>query len=173
MSGLLSNRLCVPLFLTRVFHLKELHMLNRGQRNGLSSCRFGCRLGCHLAAGLAARLEGLAQGVAALEAGLAAALGFVPSTHKAGTALIGCSFIQSSGFRVHASVGKNICQTPYSTVHHEHPLPTQSQCRTHCHCLLQHHLGDHYQQMSAMTHQNLSQSVRHGMTALALTLRGP
>ena len=119
------------------------------------------------AAGLAARLEGLAQGLAALGAGLAAGLGFVPSTHKAGTALMGCSFIQSSGFRVHASVGKNICEKP---MHHEHPLPTQSQCRTHCHCLLQHHLGDHYQQMSAMTHQNLLQSVRHGMTALTLSL---
>ena len=32
----------------RVFDLGELHMLNRGHRNGLSSCRFGCRLGCHL-----------------------------------------------------------------------------------------------------------------------------
>ena len=45
MSGLLSNRLGVPLFLTRIFHLKELHMLNRGHRNGLSSCRLGCHLG--------------------------------------------------------------------------------------------------------------------------------
>ena len=30
MSGLLSNRLGVPLCLTRAFHLKELHALNRG-----------------------------------------------------------------------------------------------------------------------------------------------
>ena len=37
----------VPLFLMRLFHLKELHMLNKGHRNGLSSCRFSCRLGCH------------------------------------------------------------------------------------------------------------------------------
>ena len=41
MSGLLSNRLGVPLFLTQVFHLKELHMLNRGHRNGLSSLNVG------------------------------------------------------------------------------------------------------------------------------------
>ena len=47
-SGLLRNRLCVPLFLTRVLDLEELHMLNRSHRNGLSSCTFGCRLGCHL-----------------------------------------------------------------------------------------------------------------------------
>ena len=45
MASLLSNRLGLPLFLTQVFHLKELHMLNRGHRNGLSSCRFGCTLG--------------------------------------------------------------------------------------------------------------------------------
>jgi hypothetical protein len=48
MSGLLSNRLGVPLLVTQVFQLKELHMLNRGHRNGLSSCRFGCRSSCHL-----------------------------------------------------------------------------------------------------------------------------
>ena len=55
MPSLLSNRLGVPLFLTRVLHLKKLHMLNRGQGNGLSSCRFGCRLGCHLGTQLGAR----------------------------------------------------------------------------------------------------------------------
>ena len=64
MSGLLSNRLGVPLFQTRVFQLKELHMGNEGHRNGLSSCRLGCKLGW--AAGLGARLEGLAGGSAAL-----------------------------------------------------------------------------------------------------------
>ena len=37
MSGLLSNRLGVPLFLMRIFHLQKLHMLTRGHRNGLSS----------------------------------------------------------------------------------------------------------------------------------------
>ena len=41
MSGLLSNRLGVLLFLTREFHLKELDMLNRGHRNGLSSLNVG------------------------------------------------------------------------------------------------------------------------------------
>ena len=41
MSGLLSNRLGVPLFLTQVFHLTELHMLNRGHKNGLSSLTIG------------------------------------------------------------------------------------------------------------------------------------
>ena len=40
-------KLCVGIdSLAWVF--EELHMLNRGHRNGLSSCRPGCRLGCHL-----------------------------------------------------------------------------------------------------------------------------
>ena len=33
-----------------------------------------------------------------------------------------------------------------------HSLPTQSQCLMHCHCLVQHHLGDHFQQMSTLTY---------------------
>ena len=37
MPGLLSNRLSVPLSVRQVFHLKELHMLDRGHRNGVSS----------------------------------------------------------------------------------------------------------------------------------------
>jgi hypothetical protein len=44
-SALLRNRLCVPLFLAGVFDSEELHMLNRGLRNGLSRCRLGCHLG--------------------------------------------------------------------------------------------------------------------------------
>ena len=44
-SALLRNRLCAPLFLAGVFDSEELHMLNRGHRNGLSSCRLGCHLG--------------------------------------------------------------------------------------------------------------------------------
>ena len=44
-SALLRNRLCVPLFLVGVFDSEELCMLNRGQKNGLSSCRRGCHLG--------------------------------------------------------------------------------------------------------------------------------
>ena len=47
-SALLRNRLCVPLFPAGVFDSEELHMLHRGHRNGLSSCRLGCRLGCSL-----------------------------------------------------------------------------------------------------------------------------
>ena len=35
-------------FLAGVSDSEELHMLNRGHRNGLSSCMLGCRLGCHL-----------------------------------------------------------------------------------------------------------------------------
>ena len=38
----------MPLFLAGVFDFEELHVLSRGHRNGLSSCRLGCRLGCHL-----------------------------------------------------------------------------------------------------------------------------
>ena len=41
-SALLRDRLCVLLFLARVFHFEELHMINRGHWNGLS------RLGCYL-----------------------------------------------------------------------------------------------------------------------------
>ena len=44
-QGLLRNRLCVPLFLAGVFDSEELHVLNRGHKNGLSSCRLGCHLG--------------------------------------------------------------------------------------------------------------------------------
>ena len=47
-SALLRDRICVPLFLAGVFDSEELHMLNTGHRNGLSSCRLGCRLDCHL-----------------------------------------------------------------------------------------------------------------------------
>ena len=43
-SALLGNRLG-PLFLAGVFDSEEVHMLNRGHRNGLSSCRLGCHLG--------------------------------------------------------------------------------------------------------------------------------
>ena len=32
---------------------------------------------------------------------------------------------------------------------------TQSQCLMHYHCLVQHHLADHYQETSMMKHQNL------------------
>ena len=51
-SALLINRLCEPLFLAGVFDSEELHMLNRGHRYGLSSCRLGyhpgSRFGCTL-----------------------------------------------------------------------------------------------------------------------------
>ena len=60
-SALLSDALCVPLFLVRVFDSEELHMLNRGHWNGVSSCRLGCPLGCRL--GAAALVEGLASGM--------------------------------------------------------------------------------------------------------------
>ena len=55
----------------------ELHILDRGHWNGLSSCRLGCRLGSRLAALLG---QGLARGLAALGAGCAAGLigGFNP-----------------------------------------------------------------------------------------------
>ena len=52
-------------FLVGVFDSEELHMLNRGHRNGLSSLVEG------LARGLAALGAGLAGGLAALGAGLA------------------------------------------------------------------------------------------------------
>ena len=44
-QGLLRNRLCVPLFLVGAFDSEELHMLNRGHKNGLTSCRLGTRFG--------------------------------------------------------------------------------------------------------------------------------
>ena len=44
--------LCVPLFLGGVFDFEELHTLNRGPKDGLSSCRLGCHLGSRF--GLAA-----------------------------------------------------------------------------------------------------------------------
>ena len=47
-SAFLRDRFCVPLSLAGVFDSEELHMLNRGHRNGFSSCRLGCRLSCHL-----------------------------------------------------------------------------------------------------------------------------
>ena len=49
--------------------------------------------------------------------------------------------------------------------------PTQSQCLMRCHCLLQHHLGDDYQQMSTMTHQNLCYLVGHQTLTLTLTMK--
>ena len=56
-SAFLGEGLCLPLFLAGVFDSDELHMLNRGHRNGLSSCRLGChlgsRFGCTLVEGLA------------------------------------------------------------------------------------------------------------------------
>ena len=74
MSGVLSNRLGVPLFLTRVFH----------EYVALQSCT--CLPGAtgmgSPAAGLAAGLEGLAQGLAALDAGLAA--GFAAGSSPCG-----------------------------------------------------------------------------------------
>ena len=61
----------MPLFLAGVSDSEELHMLNRGHKNGLSSCR----LAATWAAGLAALLvDGLARGLAALAAGLAGGL---------------------------------------------------------------------------------------------------
>ena len=49
---------------------------------------------------------------------------------------------------------------------HAHSLSTQSRC--HCHGLLPHHLGDHHQHMSTMTHQNLCDPVRHWTLTLTL-----
>ena len=65
-SALLRDRLCVPLLLAGVVDSEEMHMLNRGHRNGVSSCRLGCHLGsrfaCTLGEGLAALGAGLAGG---------------------------------------------------------------------------------------------------------------
>ena len=47
-SALRRDRLCMSFSLARVFDFEELHMLNKGHWNGLSTCRLGCRLGCHL-----------------------------------------------------------------------------------------------------------------------------
>ena len=44
-SGLLRDKHCVPLFEAQAFHFEQLHMLNKGPWNGISSCRFGCHLG--------------------------------------------------------------------------------------------------------------------------------
>ena len=87
MSGLLSNRLGVPLFLMRVCHRKELHMLNKDHRNGLSSCRFGCRLGCHM--------------------GSRFGMGLQPLWHAV------C--LRNIAGEIQFSGGKNISQTPYTT----------------------------------------------------------
>ena len=38
------HRLCVPPFLARVLDFAQLHVLNRGHWNGLSSCRLGRHL---------------------------------------------------------------------------------------------------------------------------------
>ena len=166
MLGLLSNRLGVPLFLMRVFRLKELHMLTRGHGNGLSSCRSGSRLGCHLGSRFGCMLGGFGTRFGSFGGRLGSSFRFCPFNTQ--------SRHGSHWVFIHTIVGVQgpcfHCHLP-NPIRHEQPLPTQSQCRTHCHCLLQHHLGDYYQQMLAMTHQNLLQSVRHGMTALTLTLK--
>ena len=109
MSGLLSNRLGVPFFLTRVFHLKELHMLTRGHRNGLSSCRFGCRLRCHLGSRFGCTLGGFGTKFGSFGGRLGSMFdrGLQPLRHAV------C--LRKIVDEIQFSVGKNICQTPCTT----------------------------------------------------------
>ena len=74
-SGLQRGRHCVPPFLVLELNFEELHMLNGGLQNGLSSHRLGCRLACDPGGRFGCTLtEGSAQGMAAASAtGLAVA----------------------------------------------------------------------------------------------------
>ena len=124
-----------------------------------SSCRFGCRLGCHLGSRFGCTLGGFGTRFGSFGGMLGSRFRFCPFNTQ--------SRHSSHWVFIHAIVGVHgPCfrwqkHLP-NLIHHQHPLLTLSQCRTHCRCLLQHHLGDHYQQMSAMTHQDPLQSVRHG-----------
>ena len=56
-----TERHLEPLFLARVLDFEELHVLNKGHWNGLSSRRLGCQLGslgCLLSAWLAVATAG-------------------------------------------------------------------------------------------------------------------
>ena len=109
MSGLLSNRLIVPPFLMRVFHLKELHMLNRGHRNGLSSCWFGCRLGCHLGSRFDCTLGGFGTKLGSFGGRLGSRFG------RGLQPLWQAVCLRNIMGEIQFPVGKNICQTPYTT----------------------------------------------------------
>ena len=130
------------------------------------------------AVGLAAGLEGLAQGLAALGAGLAQGL-------AGGSSPCGIQFASGTSrvkdkfqfeFSIFVFNFKFLLAKTFAKPHtprgpFAHTISSSDERRTQCHYLLQHHLRDHYQQMSAMTHQNLFQSVRNGMTTLTLTLK--
>ena len=144
MSGLLSNSLGVPLFLTRVFHLKELHMLNRGHRNGLSSCGFGGRLGCHLGSTFGCTLGRFGTRFGS----------FGGRSGRGHQPLWQAICLRTIAGEIQFSVGKNICQTicTRSTLCPHNRTVRRLVFTVFCNTTV---LRDHYQQMSTMAHQTL------------------
>ena len=105
MSGLMSNKLGVPPFLTRVLDLRKVHMPSRGHRNGRYSCSFGCHLGSRFGCTLGG--FGTRFGSCGGRLGSRFGRGLQP--------LWQAVCLRNITAEIIFPVGNNICQNPYTT----------------------------------------------------------